>query len=230
MSRHAHLLVKAARSYAEAGAHADAARCYDAVGWRWTAAEAYERAGDLEHAAETYRRAGHAAQAAHCYRLLGRPERAAQCWLDRNRPLEAAWELLLAGHTHRTDSLLAAADRPSRQTAGDGSSPLRLELARALRARIGGGPPEPLLTALGRLEVHLGALSARGERIALLEWGVEAADRLERFDWGARLFSAAHRPHGEDEGPDEILERWHQWAGLHLGGNAWLPPLNVRAG
>jgi hypothetical protein len=53
----------------------------------------------------------------------------------------------------------------------------------------------------------------------MLDWGVESADRVERFDWGARLFRAAYD--GQDGG--EVLSRWREWATDRLGSAAWLP-------
>ncbi|NUS27842.1 MAG: hypothetical protein HOV92_26960 [Streptomyces sp.] len=214
MSRRTRLLLKAARCYSEAQAHAEAARCYDLLGWQWSAADAYQRAGDLEHAARTYRQAGHPEQAARCYRLLGRPELAARCWQERGRRPEAAWELLLAGDITSARRLLAAAD-----TVGNGPQQLRLELARALADRLGGGPAGPLLALLPRIEARLPSLAARTERRLTLDWGVEAADRIERFDWGARLFRAAY----DAQGGADVLDRWREWAGERLGSTAWLP-------
>lgn len=219
MSRRTRLLLRAARCYAEARAHAEAARCYDLLGWRWSAADAYQRAGDLELAARTYRLAGHPEQAARCYRLLGRPDLAARCWQERGRRLEAAWELLLTGDTAGARRLLAAAAREPGATVGNGPQQLRLELARALADRLGGGSADPLLALFPRLEHRLPALAARTERRLLLEWGVEAADRIERFDWGARLFRAAYN--GQDAA--EVLPRWRDWAADRLGSTAWLP-------
>lgn len=227
MNQRGTLLLSAARLYAEAGAYADAARCYDVLGWRWTAAESYRQAGDLEHAAQTYRQAGNPELAAHCFRLLGRPELAAQCWEEQGRRLEAAWELLLVGRTGPAGRLLAAMP----PAAAQGAYGLRIELARALAARLAGGPPEPLLALLATVEARLPSVGSRVERRTLLLWGVEAADRLERFDWGARLFSAAYRPpagDGRTGGPDEILLRWQEWADERLGGRAWLPAPAVR--
>jgi hypothetical protein len=214
MSRRTRLLLKAARCYSEAQAHTEAARCYDLLGWQWSAADAYQRAGDLEHAARTYRQAGHPEQAARCYRLLGRPELAARCWQERGRRLEAAWELLLAGDITPARRLLATAD-----TVGKGPQQLRLELARALADRLGGGPPGPLLGLFPRVEARLPSLAARTERRLMLDWGVEAADRVERFDWGARLFRAAY----DGQGGGDVLHRWREWAGERLGSAAWLP-------
>lgn len=214
MSRRTRLLLKAARCYSEAQAHSEAARCYDLLGWRWSAADAYQRAGDLEHAARTYRQAGHPEQAARCYRLLGRPELAARCWQERGHRLEAAWELLLAGRIPEARHLLATAD-----AVGKGPQHLRLALARALTDRLGGGPAGPLLDLVPRVEARLPTLAARSERRLLLDWGVEAADRVERFDWGARLFRAAY----DGQGGDDVLHTWRDWATTRLGSAAWLP-------
>lgn len=232
VNRRTRLLLDAARCYAAAGAHADAARCYDAAGRRWTAADAYQRAGDLEHAAETYRRAGHAEQAARCYRLLGMPDRAALCWREQDRPLEAAWELLLADRAAPAAELLAAVPAPP------GGQRLRHELARAWCERLARGPdapPGPLLAVLGRVGTRLRSVASRGERLLLLEWGVEVADRLARFDISAGLFAAAHRAtasegseaHRSGAEPDPVLGQWHEWAARRLGGRAWLPPLSA---
>lgn len=214
MSRRTRLLLKAARCYSEAQAHTEAARCYDLLGWQWSAADAYQRAGDLEHAARTYRQAGHPEQAARCYRLLGRPELAARCWQERGRRLEAAWELLLAGEITPARQLLATAG-----AIGKGPQQLRLELARALTDRLDGGPTGPLLDLFPRIESRLPTLAARTERRLMLDWAVEAADRVERFDWGARLFRAAY----DGQGGDDVLNRWRDWATAHLGSAAWLP-------
>lgn len=214
MSRRTRLLLKAARCYSEAQAHTEAARCYDLLGWQWSAADAYQRAGDLELAARTYRQAGHPEQAARCYRLLGRPELAARCWQERGRRLEAAWELLLAGDIARARQLLAAAG-----AVGKGPQQLRLELARALTDRLGGGPAGPLLDLFPRIEARLPTLAARSERRLMLDWGVEAADRVERFDWGARLFRAAY----DGQGGDDVLNTWRHWATDRLGSTSWLP-------
>lgn len=255
MSKKAHLLMRAARAYAEAGAHADAARCYDALGWRWSAADAYRRAGDLEHAAETYRRAGHPERAARCFRLLGRPDRAARCWQEAGSPLDAGWELLVAGRTEAAAPLLTAATR----TPPTAPAPLlRLRLARALyrwtvesgsRSRAvesadrGGavdtaGPDKAgesggrgwivdtgmLVGLLAEVEQGILTVSSRTERLRLLEWGVEAADRIGRFDVSAALFGAAHRPR-RDQSTDRaaVLAQWQDWAARRLGGTAWLP-------
>ncbi|MCX5365318.1 hypothetical protein OG864_42255 [Streptomyces sp. NBC_00124] len=214
MSRRTRLLLKAARCYSEAQAHTEAARCYDLLGWQWSAADAYQRAGDLEHAARTYRQAGHPEQAARCYRLLGRPELAARCWQERGRRLEAAWELLLAGEITPARQLLAGAD-----AIGKGPQQLRLELARALTDRLDGGPTGPLLDLFPRIEARLPSLAARTERRLMLDWAVEAADRVERFDWGARLFRAAY----DAPGGADVLNRWRDWATDRLGSAAWLP-------
>ncbi|MEU5892597.1 hypothetical protein ABZ835_38015 [Streptomyces sp. NPDC047461] len=214
MSRRTRLLLKAARCYSEAQAHTEAARCYDLLGWQWSAADAYQRAGDLEHAARTYRQAGHPEQAARCYRLLGRPELAARCWQERGRRLEAAWELLLAGEITPARQLLAGAD-----AIGKGPQQLRLELARALADRLDGGPAGPLLDLFPHIEARLPSLAARTERRLILDWAVEAADRVERFDWGARLFRAAY----DAPGGADVLNRWRDWATDRLGSAAWLP-------
>ncbi|MFI1725576.1 hypothetical protein [Streptomyces sp. NPDC020489] len=214
MNRRTRLLLKAARCYSAAQAHSEAARCYDLLGWRWSAADAYQRAGDLEHAARTYRQAGHPEQAARCYRLLGRPELAARCWQERGHRLEAAWELLLAGEIPEARHLLATAD-----AVGRGPQQLRLALARALTDRLGGGPAGPLLDLFPRVEARLPTLAVRSERRLLLDWGVEAADRVERFDWGARLFRAAY----DGQGGDDVLHSWRDWATTRLGSAAWLP-------
>ncbi|MEU9478258.1 hypothetical protein [Streptomyces sp. NPDC048191] len=228
MSRRTDLLLRAARAYAEAGAHADAARCYDGLGRRWNAADSYHRAGDLEHAAETYRKAGHPDRAADCYRLLGRPDRAARCWQDAGRPLEAGWELLLAGRPGEAGPLLATA---ARNPAGGPAPLLRLRLAGALHRRLAepGGPgrvrdASPLLALLTECEELIPALSARAERMRLLDWGVAAADRIERFDRAAALFEAAYRPRPDQAaGRAEVLARWQEWAAMRLGDTAWLP-------
>ncbi|MFF3329839.1 hypothetical protein ACFYWX_09795 [Streptomyces sp. NPDC002888] len=228
MSKRVQLLLRAARAYAEAGAHADAARCYDTLGWRWSAADAYHRAGDLEHAAETYRRAGHPDRAARCFRLLGRPDRAARCWQEAGSPLEAGWELLVAGRTEAAAPLLAAATR----TPPKAPAPLlRLRLAQELYRRIEdrAGPgraagPEPFSALLAEVEQAILTVSSRTERLRLLEWGVEAADRIDRFDVSAALFGAAHRPRRDQSAARaEVLERWQDWAARRLGGTAWLP-------
>lgn len=228
MSKRVQLLLRAARAYSEAGAHAEAARCYDALGWRWTAADAYHRAGDLEHAGETYRRAGHPDRAARCFRLLGLPDRAARCWQEVGSPLEAGWELLVAGRTEAAAPLLADAARTPPTAPGPS---LRLRLAGALYRRIAdrGGPgramgPEPLTALLAEVEQGILTMSSRTERLRLLEWGVEAADRIERFDLSAALFGAAHRPRRDQSGArTEVLAQWQDWAARRLGGTAWLP-------
>ncbi|WP_037677801.1 hypothetical protein [Streptomyces griseus] len=228
MSKRVHLLLRAARAYAEAGAHAEAARCYDTLGWRWSAADAYHRAGDLEHAAETYRRAGHPERAARCFRLLGRPDRAARCWQETGSPLEAGWELLVADLTEAAAPLLAAAAR----TPPTAPAPLlRLALARALyRWTVEGGGrgravgTGMLLGLLAEVEQGILTVSSRIERLRLLEWGVETADRIGRFDVSAALFGAAHRPRQDQSAARaEVLAQWQEWAALRLGGTAWLP-------
>ncbi|MFJ3673145.1 hypothetical protein ACIPSE_42470 [Streptomyces sp. NPDC090106] len=219
MNRRTRLLLKAARCYSEAQAHTEAARCYDLLGWQWSAADAYQRAGELEHAARTYRQAGHPEQAARCYRLLGRPELAARCWQERGRRLEAAWELLLAGDIPSARGLLAVASRDPGSGVGKGPQMLRLQLARALADRLGGGPAGPLLDLFPRVEARLPTLAARTERRLTLDWGVEAADRVERYDWGARLFRAAY----DGQGGGDVLNRWREWATDRLGSAAWLP-------
>ncbi|MBD0421491.1 hypothetical protein H0H10_20415 [Streptomyces sp. TRM S81-3] len=216
MRRRTRLLLRAAHLYSEAQAHTEAARCYDLLGWQWSAADAYQRAGELERAARTYRQAGHPEQAARCYRLLGRPDVAARCWQERGRRLEAAWELLLAGRTAPARQLLAALGRDA---VGKGPQALRLALARALAERLGGGSAQPLLDLFPLVESRLPALAVRTERRLLLDWGVEAADRVERFDWGARLFRAAY----DAQGGGDVLPLWREWAARRLGSAAWLP-------
>jgi hypothetical protein len=86
------------------------------------------------------------------------------------------------------------------------------------------GTREPLLALLPEVEARLTGGGTVRERIALMEWGVEAADLLTRFDWGARLFHTAHQSlplSAVHRGV--VLARWREWALRRLGGTAWLP-------
>ncbi|MGW5128263.1 hypothetical protein ACWEQ7_30340 [Streptomyces sp. NPDC004069] len=229
MSDRTTLLLRAARCYAESGAHKEAARCYDALGLSWTAAETYRQAGDLAGAAESYRRAGRPQDAARCFRALGHPDRAARCLREHGDFLAAAWEYLLAGEPVRAEQLIGSA-ATAKRTAGSsaGRQPgLRVRLAQQVTALLLHGTPEPLLALLPEVEAELsdsGSAESVRERITLLEWGVEAADLLARFDWGARLFHAAHGSLPTDAVQrGVVLARWREWAADRLGGTAWLP-------
>ncbi|MFJ8779797.1 hypothetical protein [Streptomyces sp. NPDC102476] len=225
MSDRTRLLLRAARAYAEAGAHEDAARCYDLLGLSWTAAESYRQAGDPAQAAESYRRAGRPEDAARCFRALGRPDLAARCRQEHDDFLGAAWEHLLAGQPRRAEPLLRSADGQGTHGPGvNGPAALRLRLARQVSALLLDGTREPLLALLPKVEEGLTGAGAVRERVVLMEWGVEAADLLTRFDWGARLFHTAHRslPLGAVHRA-VVLARWQEWALRRLGSTAWLP-------
>lgn len=221
------LLLRAARCYAEAGAHRDAARCYDALGRSWTAAETYRQAGDLAAAAESYQRAGRPYDAARCFRALGRPDQGARCLRQHGDLLGAAWEHLLAGEPHVAEPLLGAA-ATGRTAAEPPARRLRLRLAQEVSALLRQHTREPLLALLPDVAAQLTgdgtATAAVRERLTLLEWGVEAADLLARFDWGARLFHTAYGslPAGAPQRGD-LRSRWEEWATDRLGGTAWLP-------
>jgi hypothetical protein len=217
--RRAQLFVRAAECYERAELPADAARCYAAAGRLASAAASYERAGDLPRAAANYKLAGAGDAAAPIFVELGRPADAAACWESVGDLLAAGWVLAL--HTRevfRARELLLSAP------AADLGSTLRRNIGIGFCQARAGGRADRLVRAIQDGEVRIGAVPQHDERIRVVDWAVQAADRVGRHDLSARMWAAAYRC-----GTRTAARSWHRWAVDTLGDTLGLPELDEPA-